>query len=51
MRAQCGLQLGGDMDEIIQDLIKAYVTSHGKYIPDEGLGNKLFYIIKEKFQN
>jgi tetratricopeptide (TPR) repeat protein len=51
MRAQCGLQLAGDINEIVQDLSKAYVTSHGKYVPDEGLGSKLFYMIKEKIQN
>ena len=50
MRAQCGLQLAGDINEIVQDLAKAHITSHGKYVPDEGLGTKLYNMVKEKIQ-
>ena len=50
MRAQCGLQLASDINGIVQDLAKAHITSHGKYVPDEGLGTKLFNLVKEKIQ-
>ena len=50
MRAQCGLQLAGDINEIVQDLAKTHITSHGKYVPDEGLGTKLYSLVKEKIQ-
>lgn len=51
MRAQCQLQLASDdMDRLIKDLANAIIISDGKYIPDQGLGYQLFYLIKEKIK-
>ena len=50
MRAQCGLQLKSDINEIVQDFYNVNITSNGNYVPDEGLGAKLFNMVKEKIK-